>query len=54
MSKTTTVGMLVIAGAALTLVAHALNGGVNVTDLQNLISALAGVGLILADDAPQH
>lgn len=52
MSKTTTVGILVVAGAALTLVAHTLNGGVSASDLQNLISALAGVGLILAHDAP--
>ena len=52
MSKTTTVGILVVAGAALTLVAHTLNGGVSASDLQNLISALAGVGLIMAHDAP--
>lgn len=49
--KTTTVGILVVAGAAMTLIAHALTSGMTALDLQNLLSALAGVGLIMAKDS---
>ncbi len=49
--KTTTVGILVVAGAAMTLIAHALTSGMTALDLQNLLAALAGVGLIMAKDA---
>lgn len=49
--KTTTVGILVVTGAAVTLIAHALTTGATTLDLQNLLSALAGVGLIMAKDA---
>jgi len=49
--KTTTVGILLVAGAAMTLMAHALGSGMTALDLQNLLSALAGVGLIMAKDS---
>ena len=49
--KTTTVGILIVAGAAMTLLAHALTTGMTALDLQNLLSALAGVGLIMAKDS---
>jgi len=50
-AKTTIVGMLLVVAAAMTLTAHALTTGITALDLQNLFSALAGVGLILAKDS---
>ncbi|HTY53928.1 MAG TPA: hypothetical protein VMB26_01945 [Candidatus Binataceae bacterium] len=49
--KTTTVGVMLVAAAAMTLIAHALNKALTPLDVQNLLSALAGVGLIFAKDA---
>ena len=49
--KTTIVGVLVVAGATMTLMAHALGAGMTPLDVQNLLSALAGIGLIMAKDA---
>ena len=49
--KTTTAGALIVAAASANLIAHALAGGVTTLDLQNLLSALAGIGLIMAKDA---
>ena len=50
-AKTTTVGILVVAAAAFTLLAHSFTTGITTVDLQNLLSALTGVGLIMAQDA---
>jgi len=50
-AKTTTVGILVVVAAVSTLLAHGFSGGITVADVQNLVSALTGVGLVLAQDA---
>lgn len=48
--KTTIAGYILIVSSLLTLVSHYITGDFSMLDLQNLMSALAGVGLIMAKD----
>jgi hypothetical protein len=48
--KTTIAGTLMIAGAILTIAAHALQGAISVNDVTALLAALGGLGLVAAKD----
>lgn len=48
--KTTVTGYLVLGASLLSLVAKAYGGGMDVMAIQDLLGALAGVGLVSASD----
>ena len=48
--KTTIAGYLLVITSLATMVAHVLTGDINVMDIQNIVGALAGIGLISAQD----
>lgn len=51
--KTTITGALMMVSAAAVLIAHALSGGLTAADINALLAALGGLGLIAARDAPE-
>lgn len=49
--KTTIAGYLLVGASVLTVGAHILSGGgVSLVDLQSVVAALGGIGLVLASD----
>ena len=48
--KTTIAGYLVVAAAVISFIAKFMSGGIDATAIQEIIAALAGVGLVASSD----
>ncbi len=48
--KTTIAGYLLVLTSVVTMIAHMLTGEIGIMDIQNIVGALAGIGLISAQD----
>jgi hypothetical protein len=48
--KTTIPGAIIAVGAVLTLIGKVISGTAGAEDLQTVLTALAGIGLVLASD----
>ena len=48
--KTTVAGYLVVAAAVISFIAKFMSGGIDATSIQEIIAALAGVGLVASSD----
>jgi len=48
--KTTIAGYLVVAAAVLSFAAKFMSGGIDVSAIQEIIGALAGIGLVASSD----